>query len=44
LDVKLGIDGDNKHDTPKRRVSKPKQLDIAIQRQRDFLSGFVKKD
>jgi len=44
LDVKLGIDGDNKHHTPKRRISKDKQLDTAIQKQRDFLSGFVKKD
>ena len=28
----------------KRKVAKPTELDVAIQKQRDFLNGFVKKD
>jgi hypothetical protein len=30
--------------TGKRKVAKPTELDVAIQKQRDFLNGFVKKD
>jgi hypothetical protein len=44
MDAKLSINGDSNHNPKKRRVSKNTELDTAIQKQRDFLSGFVKKD
>jgi hypothetical protein len=43
MDAKLSINGNSNSNTTKRRVSKNTELDTAIQKQRDFLSGFVKK-
>ena len=36
--------GVDRHATKKRKVSRNAELDTAIQKQRDFLNGFVKKD
>jgi hypothetical protein len=42
--VPPSVGGDGNIDTKKRKVSSNKELDSAIEKQRNFLSGFVKKD
>lgn len=42
--VSPSIGGNDNTNTKKRKVSSNKELDAAIEKQRNFLSGFVKKD
>jgi hypothetical protein len=44
VDTKSSTAGNTANNTRKRKVAKPTELDVAIQKQRDFLNGFVKKD
>ena len=44
VDTKPSATRNTAGNTGKRKVAKPTELDVAIQKQRDFLNGFVKKD
>ena len=44
VDTKSSTTGNTASNTRKRKVAEPTELDVAIQKQRDFLNGFVKKD
>ena len=44
VDTKPSSTRNTAGNTGKRKVAKPTELDVAIQKQRDFLNGFVKKD
>lgn len=42
--VSSGIDGIGNNNTKKRTATKKSKLDDAVQRQRDFLNGFINRD
>lgn len=44
VDTKSSTTRNTANNTRKRKVAEPTELDVAIQKQRDFLNGFVKKD
>jgi len=44
VDTKSSTTRNTTNNTRKRKVGEPTELDVAIQKQRDFLNGFVKKD
>ena len=44
VDTKSSTTRNTASNTRKRKVAAPTELDVAIQKQRDFLNGFVKKD
>ena len=44
VDTKSSTTGNTASNTRKRKVAESTELDVAIQKQRDFLNGFVKKD
>jgi hypothetical protein len=44
VDTKSSAARNTANNTRKRKVAEPTELDVAIQKQRDFLNGFVKKD
>ena len=42
--ISLGSNGDNGNNTTKRKLTKNSELDSAIDKQRAFLNGFIKKN